>query len=75
MYVPPTPSLTFTQCQCGIEYKILLENDPKSEGYVCACNRTLIFQGRVFSLWVAVRREPEAIEWVPVPISRVHGLD
>jgi hypothetical protein len=69
------PTLMFTRCQCGIEYKILREDTQTQQRYACSCGQWLIFKGGVVTLWSSTKRAGTGIEWVQVPLSLLRELE
>ena len=63
------PAITFSQCLCGMELKILYLVDERKQFYTCTgCRQTLEVTGTVLSMYTCPATSfGRERNWVPIP--------
>lgn len=66
----------FSQCDCGVEFKIMNDADGRKQILTCDCHREIHVVGTVLDLYSARENSGETTEydWIRIPLGRVKDL-
>ena len=66
------PSLSFLNCACGTQLKLVCKDDDRIESCICSCGRKLYFLGSLVDLFISTKDTGPMGDryWVRLPIPR-----